>query len=164
MKLVGPHSTRCSTALAIAAEDELHSLRRQQSSGTTVIVVDASVIATALLDDEVDGDIARERLRGSQPATPELMDLEVLSVFRRLVSTGQVTVDRVDRAVQDLTDLPVERAPHAVLTRRCWELRHNFSPYDAAYVALAEALDTTLVTGDSRLANAPGSHCQIEVL
>ena len=99
-----------------------------------MIVADASVIATALLDDEADGDIARRRLRGSQPVAPELMDL------------------------------PIERARHTALVQRCWALRHNFSPYDAAYVALAEALDTTLVTGDSHLANAPGSHCTIEVL
>ena len=129
-----------------------------------MIVADASVIATALLDDEADGDIARRRLRGSQPVAPELMDLEVISVCRRLVLAGRLTAARADQAVEDLIDLPIERARHTTLVQRCWALRHNFSPYDAAYVTLAEALDATLVTGDSRLANAPGARCAIEVL
>lgn len=131
---------------------------------TTVIVVDASVVATALLDDGDDGRIARERLRGSEPAAPELLDLEVISVIRRQLSAGRVTQARADQAINDLADLPLERTPHTALIERCWALRNNFSPYDAAYVALAEALDTTLVTSDTRLAKAPGSTCRIEVL
>jgi predicted nucleic acid-binding protein len=56
------------------------------------------------------------------------------------------------------------RASHLALLRRCWELRENVSTYDAAYVALAEALDTTLLTGDRRLAHAAGPTCTIELL
>jgi predicted nucleic acid-binding protein len=56
------------------------------------------------------------------------------------------------------------RAPHRPLLPRCWELRDNLTVYDAAYVALAERLDTTLLTADARLAGAPGPRCLIEVL
>jgi predicted nucleic acid-binding protein len=129
-----------------------------------VIVVDASVAATALLDDGADGASVRDRLRGAELTAPELVDLEVLSVIRRLLAAGQVTETRAEQASTDLEELPIRRAPHRPLLRRCWELRDNLSPYDAAYVALAEALDSTLVTGDVRLANAPGPTCDIEVL
>ena len=66
--------------------------------------------------------------------------------------------------MQDLETIPLRRAPHHRLLRRCWELRDNLTPYDASYVALAEALDTTLVTGDRRLARASGPQCRIELL
>jgi predicted nucleic acid-binding protein len=129
-----------------------------------VIVVDASVAATALLDDHADGGAVRARLRGADLGAPELVDLEVLSVIRRLLAAGQVTETRAAQAVSDLRALPIARAPHRPLLRRCWELRNNLSAYDASYVALAEALDSTLVTGDARLAQAPGLTCDIELL
>jgi predicted nucleic acid-binding protein len=58
--------------------------------------------------------------------------------------------------------LPVELWPYAPLAERVWELRENITSYDASYVALAELLDTTLVTIDGRLAKAPGPRCRIE--
>ena len=67
-------------------------------------------------------------------------------------------------AVADLASLPLRRARHVNLLSRCWELRENLTPYDAAYVALAEALDVTLVTADRRMAQAPGPRCTVEVL
>jgi predicted nucleic acid-binding protein len=129
-----------------------------------VLVVDASVLAVALADDEHDGDLARERLRGEQLAAPELADLEVTSVLRRQVLGGALDPRRASFALADLSDLPLRRAPHVPLLGRCWELRENISVYDAVYVALAEALDAVLLTGDSRLAQAPGPRCDIEVL
>lgn len=129
-----------------------------------MIVVDASVVATALLDDDTDGAAVRDRLRRARLAAPEIIDLEVLSVIRRLLANDQVTTRRADQATTDLVDLHLHRAPHRPLLGRCWELRHNLSPYDAAYVALAEALDTTLLTADERLARAPGPSCPIELV
>jgi predicted nucleic acid-binding protein len=129
-----------------------------------VLVVDASVLAVALADDDHDGDLARERLRGEHLAAPELADLEVASVLRRQVSTGALNPRRASFALADLSDLPLQRAPHLPLLERCWELRENLSVYDAAYVALAEALDVVLLTGDGRLARASGPRCDIEVL
>jgi predicted nucleic acid-binding protein len=71
---------------------------------------------------------------------------------------------RAALALADLTAMPLRRAPHRALLGRCWELRDNLTVYDAAYVALAEALDVTLLTGDGRLARATGPRCRIEEL
>jgi predicted nucleic acid-binding protein len=129
-----------------------------------VLVVDASVIAVALADDGKDGDTARARLRNEHLAAPELIDLEVASVLRGRLAGGHLDVRRAKLALADLVDLPVQRAPHRPLLTRCWELRANLTVYDAAYVALAEALDADLLTGDVRLAKAPGPRCRIETL
>lgn len=129
-----------------------------------MIVVDASALATALGDDGADGDAARARLRDQQLAAPELIDLEVASAFRRQLAVGQLDVRRAQLALRDLLDLPIQRAPHAPLLLRCWELRDNLTIYDAAYIALAEALETALLTADTRLARAPGIACPVEVL
>ena len=134
-----------------------------------MIVVDASVLVTALADDDDAGDRTRARLAvaagtGEQLVAPELVALEVLSALRRLVADGRVPPRRATLSVADLIDLPLLRAPHGPLLSRCWELRDNLTPYDAAYVALAEALTAPLLTGDERLANAPGVRCAIELL
>jgi predicted nucleic acid-binding protein len=129
-----------------------------------VIVVDASVLATALGDDGPDGDHARARLRGERLSAPELVDLEVTSVLRRQVHSGAVDPRRAALALADLAVVPLRRAPHRPLLARCWELRDNLTVYDASYVALAEELDVTLLTGDGRLARAPGLRCHVETL
>jgi predicted nucleic acid-binding protein len=129
-----------------------------------VIVVDASVLATGLGDDGPDGDKARARLRGERLTAPELVDLEVVSVWRRQVRTGAMDPRRAALALADLGALPLRRTPHRPLLPRCWELRDNLTIYDAAYVALAEALEVLLLTGDGRLAKATGPTCNIEVL
>ena len=129
-----------------------------------MIAVDASVVAVALADDGPDGDQARARLRGERLTAPELVDLEVTSVWRRQVRDGAMDARRAALALADLTALPLRRAPHRALLARCWELRDNLTVYDAAYVALAEALEVTLLTGDGRLARATGPRCHIAVL
>lgn len=129
-----------------------------------MIVVDASVIVTALADDGPDGDRARDRLRGERLAAPHLLDLEVTSAWRRLVAGGELDERRARLALGDLHGLRVDHVRHGALLDRCWELRDNLSVYDAAYVALAELLDAMLVTADAKLAKAPGPRCPIEVL
>ena len=129
-----------------------------------MLVVDASVIVVALADDGADGDRARTRLFGERLAAPEIIDLEVTSVLRRQIAAGEVDARRAGMALDDLAALPLRRAPHRHLVTRCWALRDNLTPYDAAYVALAEALGAELLTGDRRLARAPGPRCRIEVL
>jgi predicted nucleic acid-binding protein len=129
-----------------------------------VLVVDASVLVVALADDGADGDRARHRLRGETLAAPELIDLEVTSVVRRHVATGHLEDRRARLCLSDLSALGLHRARHLPLLARCWELRDNVTTYDASYVALAELLETTLLTADDRLARAAGPRCAIEVL
>ena len=129
-----------------------------------MIVVDASVLAAALGDDGPDGDRARARIRGERLNAPELVGLEVASVLCRQVHGGEVDIRRAALALADLAAIPLRRAPHKPLLARCWELRDNLTIYDASYIALAEALDATLLTGDRRLARAPGPRCRIETL
>ena len=130
-----------------------------------MIVADASVLVVALADDGPDGDQARARLRGEQLTVPELADLEVASVLRRQMKAGTLDARRARLAVDDLVALPARRAPHRPLLPRCWELRNNLTIYDAAYVALAEAMSATLLTGDEgqELTRAPGPRCLIEI-
>lgn len=129
-----------------------------------MLVVDASVLVVALADDGADGDVARSRLRGVSLAAPELVDLEVASVLRRQHRAGLLDDRRADLALTDLGALPMRRVPHLPLLRRCWELKDNLTAYDAAYAAVAEAFEATLLTGDRRLARAAGPQCRIEVL
>ena len=129
-----------------------------------MIVIDASVVVTALADDGPDGDRARLRLRGERLVAPHLIDLEVVSAWRRLASGGAMDDRRAALAMDDLVALRVERVGHGPLLRRCWELRTNLTVYDAVYVSLAEALGTRLLTADRRLSGAPGCRCQVELL
>lgn len=129
-----------------------------------MIVIDASVLAPALADDGRDGETARQRLAGEQLAAPEIVDLEVASVWRRAVRGGRLDPRRASQAVADLGALPLVRARHGLLMPRVWDLRTNVSPYTAAYVALAEVLDAVLLTADVRLSRAPGLRCAVEVL
>jgi predicted nucleic acid-binding protein len=129
-----------------------------------MIVVDASVLAPALADDGPDGNDARNRIRGESLAAPELIDLEVVSVLRRAAAANQLDRQRAAQAIADLTALPIRRAPHMSLLARVWELRENLTVYDAAYVAVAEALDTSLITADRKLAGAPGLNCRVELV
>ncbi|MHA7862072.1 type II toxin-antitoxin system VapC family toxin [Tessaracoccus sp. Y36] len=129
-----------------------------------MLVIDASVLAVALLDDGQDGDTVRDRLRGEQLAAPALIDLEVASVWRGLARGGHLDPRRVRLALDDLQELPLQRVEHTSLLVRCWELCDNLTIYDAAYVALAEALQAPLLTGDRRLARSTGPRCTIEVV
>ena len=129
-----------------------------------MIVVDASVLVVALADDGAQGSQARRRLRGQRLVAPELVDLEVASVLRRLVATGSLAEQRAVAALDDLMDLPLMRVGHRRLLHRCWRLGANLTVYDAAYVAAAEVLSVPLLPADGRMAEAPGIRCTVEVL
>jgi predicted nucleic acid-binding protein len=129
-----------------------------------VIVVDASVLTPALVYDDDASDRIRARLAGERLTAPGVIDLEVLSALRGIVRVGRVTARHAERALRDLVSLPLDRAPHARLARRIWELRDNLSAYDAAYVALAESLDTLLITADAAFPGVPGIRCEVELV
>ena len=81
--------------------------------------------------------------------------------MRRLELAGTVSEDQAVQAVADLLDLPIEYWPYDALAERIWELHENLSSYDAAYIALAEELDATVVTLDRRMQRAPGLTCEV---
>ena len=95
---------------------------------------------------------------------PELLDLEVVQVLRRLVREGRLSASRAEQAIQDLLDMRITRYPHLVLLPRIWQLRHNLPAYDAAYIVLAEKLGATLLTRDARLASTPGHAATVKVV
>ena len=130
-----------------------------------MIVLDASAAIDWLLQTPAGQRIeSRIYSRNQSLHAPHVIDLEIGQVLRRLVHEARVSAQRADQAIQDLLDLRLTRYPHVVLLPRIWQLRHNFSAYDAAYVALAEELDATLITRDSRLAAASGHRVVIELL
>lgn len=130
-----------------------------------MIVVDASVLANAVGDDDEDGRTARNELRAAAELTaPDLVDVETVAVLRKRWLARTISDRRFATAVDDLRGMDFERVPTLRMIRRAYELRANVSSYDATYVALAEALDCELLTGDKRLAAATGPRCAIRVL
>jgi len=130
-----------------------------------MIVVDASVLVEVLL--RMPGaDAIAPRLFDSRQSlhAPHLIDIEIAQVVRRFALSGELEERRGREALADLSDFPLRRYPHDALLPRIWDLRNNLTGYDAAYVALAEALDAPLLTRDQRLARAAGHDARVELL
>ena len=123
-----------------------------------MIVLDASAVIDWLLQTRA-GQHIEHRIYSHHETmhVPHLLDLEVTQVLRRLVGQGVILPRRADEAVRDLLDLRLNRYPHFAFLPRIWQLRHNFTAYDAAYIVLAEHLGAALVTRDRRLAS-PRAH------
>ncbi|HTR25730.1 MAG TPA: type II toxin-antitoxin system VapC family toxin [Terriglobales bacterium] len=128
-----------------------------------MIVLDASAAIDWLLQTPP-GQAIENRIfsRNESLHAPHLLDLEVVQVLRRLAREGAISAVRAEQAVDDLLALRLTHYPHFALLPRIWQLRQNFSAYDAAYVSLAEALGASLVTRDGRLASASGHRATIE--
>jgi len=130
-----------------------------------LIVLDASALIDLLLrGDGVEGIEERVFAPGETLHAPHLIDLEVAQVLRRYRLAAELSDARAEIAFADLAALSVQRYPHDVLLPRIWALRHNASAYDAAYLALAEALNAPLLTRDRRLAASHGHRARIEVI
>ena len=129
-----------------------------------MIVIDASAVVEVLL--LTPAGLALGARLFEQPSmlhAPELLDVEVAQIVRHYERLGDLSADRGERVIEDLSDLPIERYGHRPLLPRIWELRSNLTAYDAAYVALAEALDATFLTRDARLARGP-HRARVEVV
>jgi len=130
-----------------------------------MIVVDASAITELLLQTELGTRVERRVYRNDDDLhAPHLLDVEVLNALRRLVQAGEVRVERAAEAIEDLQVPRILRHGHIDFATRVWELRQNFTAYDAVYLALAESLDATVVTCDRPFGAAPGHSARIEVI
>jgi predicted nucleic acid-binding protein len=130
-----------------------------------MIVVDASALLEALLRTRAAKAVEKFLFDPRQTLhAPDLLDIEVAQVIRRYSAKGEIDHERGRAALTDLADLPLHRYPHDFLLPRIWDLRSNLTAYDAAYVALAEALDAPLLTRDRRLAAAAGHHARVELV
>ena len=130
-----------------------------------MIVLDASALVELLLSTAAGRTIAT---RIADPAlalhVPHLADIEVAQALRRYAMDGELAAGDARVALEDLQSLDLQRHAHEPLLERVWELRQNLSAYDAVYVALAEVLDTVLLTCDRRLARAPGLARRVELV
>lgn len=125
-----------------------------------MIVIDASAAVLGLMND---GE-TRAMLAAEAAICPHLADSEVVHALRGRVLRGDLDVGVAERMIDVWQRLGLERVGVSGLLGRVWELRANLSAYDATYVALAEALESPLVTADGRLARAPGPRCTITVV
>ena len=130
-----------------------------------MIVLDASALVELLLGTSLGRSIAT-RIADPEVSlhAPHLADVEVAQALRRYVREGELDSGSAALALEDLRALDVQRHSHEALLDRVWALRENLTAYDAVYVALAEALETTLLTCDGRLARAPGMARRVQLV
>ena len=117
-----------------------------------MIVMDASVVVELLTNGPLADSLSRD-LAGHSDSfiVPHLLDVEVVSALRKLTAGQRIDSHRSEQLLMGLRALPAERYAHTPLLGRIWELRHNFTAYDAAYIALAEATNSVLYTSDEKL-------------
>ena len=129
-----------------------------------MIVADASAILEVLLNTSTAPAILFHLAGpGESIHVPHLIDVEIAQVLRRYARTNSISPPRAEQALQDYADMPLNRYPHDLLLPRIWALRYNLTAYDAAYVALAEALSAPLLTCDRALAACPGLRATVVV-
>ena len=119
-----------------------------------MIVVDASAVVELVTGSALAPDIGTALAGANETLiVPHLLDIEVISALRGLAAGHRIDAHRIAEALADLAEFPALRYPHAPLLERIWELRHNFTAYDAAYIALAEATGAVLYTCDEKLSD-----------
>jgi predicted nucleic acid-binding protein len=125
----------------------------------SLLVVDASAVATMLGPADPLGDWCAEAMLGRRLAAPRLMPFEAAGALRCLELRGLLDPTSATAAHRELLGLSIDSWPHTELAGRAWELRAAVSYADACYVGLAEKLNAPLLTLDRRLARAPGPRC-----
>lgn len=131
----------------------------------SLVVIDASILVSFYVADDPRREEITQRLgAGNALFAPAHIDAEVASALRGIARSNPVVDQVVPGALRHLAGFPIRRMPIAPLLERIWELRHTITPYDAAYVALAERLNGPLVTCDGKLASASGARCTFDVI
>lgn len=126
-----------------------------------MLVTDAGVWVRAIVDEEPDDPIRSRLVKEGFVAAPALIDLEFVNVLRGLLTKRSIALSAAELALADFLQAPIDRHSHQSLLPRVWELRNNLTAYDAAYVALAEALGADLLSIDRRIAGAPNIRCRV---
>lgn len=128
-----------------------------------MIVVDCAALLDALTGVEGTEEL-RADLAGEELHAPTLLDFEVVSALRALTLGGQISAARAQDTLTDFDAIPIRRWPSSAAFRlRSFALRGNLTAYDAAYVALAEALECPILTRDTRLSRSRGHNVEIRV-
>ena len=127
-----------------------------------MIVVDASIVVEVLLRSDAGAVLDERLLDGDDPLhAPHMLDVEVAHALRRCALHGDIDGRRGRDSLGFLAAMSIERHGHQPLLERMWQLRHNLTACDAAYLALAESLDAPLLTRDSALASVAGHHARV---
>ena len=130
-----------------------------------MIVIDASTVIELILRTELGEKVEARALAPEERLhAPHLVDIEVTQVLRRMVQLKAISAARAQEALDDHSELLIDRAAHRELLPRIWQLRESLTAYDGAYVALAEALDAPLLTCDAKLARSHGHHARLELV
>ncbi|MGH9006828.1 MAG: type II toxin-antitoxin system VapC family toxin [Acidimicrobiales bacterium] len=124
-------------------------------------MIDASAVVALLVDAGPAGRWVTASVSGTTLAAPQLIMFEAANVLRRHSLAGLLDQTQATLAHADLLSLPLQLWPYAPLAERAWQLRRNFTAYDAVYLALAELLGGSMITLDTRIASAPGAACPI---
>lgn len=127
------------------------------------VVIDASALVAALIDNSGNGQWALAQLAQEPLAAPQLLPAETSNILRRLELSGQTSRLEATASHRELDRFDFELYPFAPFADRIWELRFNLTAYDAWYVALAESLGWPLVTLDRKMASASGTRCEFRV-
>lgn len=127
------------------------------------LVVDASLVVSALVDGGPEGQWAEREVERAPLAAPHLLMVEVTNILRRAARARQITEDSAAMAHDDLLALRIELFAYEPVAERVWELRGAVTAYDAWYVALAESLDAPLATLDRKLSRAAGPRCKFRL-
>ena len=127
------------------------------------LVVDASALVDFVLGSVRGRRAAIVMAAHTALHAPALITAEALSALRALERRSEISPGRSAEAVSDVLSVPIRRYPTEALAGRIWSLRHNVTVYDAHYVALAEALNAPLLTGDRKLAAAAGELVEIRL-
>lgn len=131
----------------------------------SLAVVDASVLVAFYMADDPRRPRTTTRLgAGHTLFAPAHLDAEVVAALRGMAKAEPTLIKTIPTALKHLAGFPIRRMPLAPLFDRIWHLRDNVTPYDAAYVALAEYLDAVLITCDAKLAAASGPKCAFDLI
>ena len=133
-------------------------------TGADPLALDASAYVQAYTTTSAGAIAVRERLDRATVHAPQLLIAEVGSAARRLTSSGEISAKRGFALIEGAAEIVDQEHPHRSLARLAWTLRSNVSFYDGLYVALAATLGVPLLTGDARLAAAPGLPCAVEMV